>query len=37
MDKMFALQAWPPLKPLLMPFVNAVRRVEGLSELDDLP
>jgi putative ATP-dependent endonuclease of OLD family len=37
MDKMFALQVWPSLKPLLMPFVNAVRLVDGLPGLDDLP
>jgi putative ATP-dependent endonuclease of the OLD family len=35
-EKMFKLRAWPKLKPQLMPFCNAVRRIVNLGEIEDL-
>lgn len=34
--KVFSLGLWPPLKPTLLPFCNAVRKAIGLSEVSDL-
>jgi putative ATP-dependent endonuclease of the OLD family len=36
-QKMGPLEVWPQLKIYLMPFVNAVRGVDHLPELNDLP
>jgi len=35
--KMLSLCAWPVLKPLLLPFSNAVRKALDLPEIEDLP
>jgi putative ATP-dependent endonuclease of the OLD family len=35
--KMFAMGLWPQFKPLLMPFLNAVRAAVDLPEIEDLP
>ncbi|MCU7917996.1 MAG: ATP-binding protein [Candidatus Thiodiazotropha sp. (ex Epidulcina cf. delphinae)] len=34
---MFALGAWPSLRPQILPFLNAVRNALGQPELEDLP
>jgi putative ATP-dependent endonuclease of OLD family len=34
--KIFSIGAWPMLKPQLIPFCNAVRKVVGLAEIEDL-
>ena len=34
--KMFALDLWPALKPVLLPFLNAVRQAAGQDHLQDL-
>ena len=34
--KIFTLDAWPTLKPQLMPFCNAVRLAAGVTKTDDL-
>jgi hypothetical protein len=34
--KIFSIGAWPTLKPQLIPFCNAVRKVVGLAEIEDL-
>ena len=34
--KMFALDLWPALKPLVLPFLNAVREAVGQDPLQDL-
>ena len=34
--KMFALDVWPALKPVLLPFLNAVRMAAGQDHLQDL-
>jgi putative ATP-dependent endonuclease of the OLD family len=36
-EKMVPLGAWPSLKDQLMPFINAVRAMDGLPQLDELP
>ncbi|MCC6889089.1 MAG: AAA family ATPase [Hyphomicrobiales bacterium] len=36
-EKMVSLRAWPSVKDQLLPFVNAVRGVDRLNELADLP
>lgn len=35
--KMFALGAWPTLRPHLMPFLNAIRAALGQEEIGNLP
>lgn len=35
-EKVVQLGAWPTLKPKLMPFLNAIRKVAGLSDIEDL-
>ena len=34
--KMFALDVWPALKPVLLPFLNAVRKAAGQDQVQDL-
>jgi putative ATP-dependent endonuclease of OLD family len=36
-EKVVQLAAWPTLRPKLMPFLNAVRKVAGLPDIEDLP
>jgi hypothetical protein len=36
-QKMFDLRAWLKLKEQILPFINAVRKVEGLPEVAHLP
>jgi putative ATP-dependent endonuclease of OLD family len=36
-DKLFELDAWPALKPHLLPFCNGVRAAVDLPALADLP
>jgi len=35
-QKVFAFGIWPQLKGQLLPFLNAVRKLENLPELTDL-
>mgnify|MGYP003649109796 FL=1 len=34
--QMFALNAWPQLKPRLLPFINAIRNAVGQTEIQDV-
>lgn len=36
-DKVFSFGVWPNIKDRLLPFLNAVRAVDGLPPLSDLP
>jgi putative ATP-dependent endonuclease of OLD family len=36
-EKMFPLGVWPAMQDSLMPFINAVRAIDRLPELTDLP